>query len=150
MKKEALQFLLLITLTIGFFVGLISLVILGIWGIGVNLVQIESGFSVMIFAFATFGWIIPLQLLSLLRMLPVQRRPWRIVFPYVEALFQISVFVLYLIGLNATITTVNFSNIGLVAFAVTMVMLTKLAFMKMNEQARKVRKREIEKYLSNE
>ncbi|MBM7094935.1 hypothetical protein JSY36_04115 [Bacillus sp. H-16] len=150
MKKEALQFFTMASVTITFFTGLISLVIVGIWGIGSNLVQIESGYSVMLFALATFGWLIPLQLLSLIRMLPVQRRPLRIVFPYVESLFQIAVFVLYLIGLNTAITSVNFTNIGMVTFAAAMVIMAKVVFAKMNEYARKLRKKNLEESLSRD
>ncbi|WP_156906626.1 hypothetical protein [Alteribacter aurantiacus] len=150
MNKEAGKFFGLVTLTIAFFTGLISLIIVGIWSIGESMVQIGSVSSVMLFALATFGWIIPLQILSLIRMIPVQRRPLRIVFPYVETLFQITVFVLYLIGLNAAITSVNFTNIGMVTFAGAIILLAKIVFTKMNEQARKVRKRNLEDALTKE
>ncbi|TMW71120.1 hypothetical protein [Alteribacter natronophilus] len=150
MKKDAVQFILSAAAAIVFFTGTIALVILGIRGIGANLVQIESGTSVFLFALATFGWLIPLQLLSLLRMIPVQKRQMRMMFPYAERLFQVSVFVLYLVGLNQVIPAVNFSAAGMIAFAGIMVVLAKILFMRVNAEARKIRRRELDKQLSRD
>ncbi|PYZ96573.1 hypothetical protein CR205_12740 [Alteribacter lacisalsi] len=150
MKKDAVKFIFAAMTALVFFTGTIALVILGIRGIGSNLVQIESGMSVFLFALATFGWIIPLQLLSVLRMIPIQKRRMRMIFPYAERLFQVSIFVLYLLGLNMVIPAVNFSSAGMIAFAGVMVLLAKVLFMKINAEARKVRRRELEKQLSRD
>lgn len=89
-------------------------------------ILIFSWYSVLLFATGTFLWIIPVQIINGLKLIPIQRRMKRILFPYILTIIQISAFVLYVIGLNNLIKGLTFTNFGLIAFVIVILLYTKL------------------------
>ncbi|WP_142303560.1 hypothetical protein [Evansella halocellulosilytica] len=89
-----------------------------------------------------FFWVIPLQIIDWLHLIPVQRRMKRIVYPYLITIIQVSVFVYYMVKLNSHVADVVFTNIGLIIYSLVMVLFTKGLLTWLAKYVRKMQKNE--------
>jgi hypothetical protein len=74
---------------------------------------VYSWSALLLFSFAVFLWIIPVQIIDWLKLIKVQQRMKRIVFPYLVTLIQVVLFAMYTAALSSTIQDITFSALGL-------------------------------------
>lgn len=113
---------------VGLAIGVIALVIFGLSFIPVVEVQIQSMTAVIWFAAGVFIWIIPLQVIDALKMVRVQRRIRRIIYPYLVNAIQVGAFVYYVVQLESRVSGIVFSGIGLVLFAFAIVLISRAVY----------------------
>ncbi|WP_146035966.1 hypothetical protein [Salipaludibacillus keqinensis] len=125
-------------------VGLIIVGIAGMVLISSALFQteiiVQSWTALFLFAFGTFLWIVPLQVIDWMKLIPVQRRLRRIIYPYFITFIQIVFFAVYMIGLNVTISDVVFTNMGLISFISVIVFVANLVYSQFVRYIRKYKK----------
>ncbi|WP_444685717.1 hypothetical protein [Alkalicoccus luteus] len=78
-----------------------------------NDVLISSWTSLAVFSAAVVLWIIPVQIIDWLKLIRVQRRIRRIIFPYAVSALQIGFFAGYLATVSSSLTGITFSTLGL-------------------------------------
>ncbi len=100
-------------------------------------VIIESWTALFLFALGTFLWIFPLQIIDWMKLIPVQRRMRRILYPYFVTFIQVVFFSVYMIGLNVTISDVIFTNIGLIIFTSVIVFVANVMYFQFVRYIRK-------------
>ncbi|MCE7792547.1 hypothetical protein K8O68_08970 [Salipaludibacillus sp. CUR1] len=126
--KDLLKLAVSLISIIGFFiVGIAGMVLITSAVMGTEII-IESWTALFWFAAGTFLWIIPLQVIDWMKLIPVQRRMRRILYPYFVTFLQVVFFAVYMIGLNSTISHVVFSNMGLVTFTFVLILSARLIY----------------------
>ncbi|PTL39225.1 hypothetical protein [Alkalicoccus saliphilus] len=76
-------------------------------------IVVYSWSALLLFSFAVFLWIIPVQIIDWLKLIKVQQRMKRIIFPYLVTLIQVMLFAMYTAALSSTIQDITFSALGL-------------------------------------
>jgi hypothetical protein len=76
-------------------------------------IVVYSWSALLLFSFAVFLWIIPVQIIDWLKLIKVQQRMKRIIFPYLVTLIQVVLFAMYTAALSSTIQDITFSALGL-------------------------------------
>lgn len=89
---------------------------------------IKSWAALFLFAVGTFSWIIPLQIIDWMKLIPVQKRVRRILYPYFVTFIQVVLFSVYMVGLNVTIANVIFTNIGLIIFTSIIIVVANVMY----------------------
>ncbi|MBU9722843.1 MULTISPECIES: hypothetical protein [Bacillaceae] len=138
-KELGKLFLVLFILVISIIVG-ITIVIGVISILSGSEIHIESWSGPLLLAVGTFLWIFPLQVIEWLRFIPVQRRIRRMIYPYFITLFQVVLFVFYIIGLNMMLPTIELTDRGLVLYVFIIVIAAKIAFSFLIKQEREIAK----------
>ncbi|NJP38379.1 hypothetical protein [Alkalicoccus luteus] len=76
-------------------------------------VLISSWTSLAVFSAAVVLWVIPVQIIDWLKLIRVQRRIRRIMFPYAVSAVQLGFFAGYLATVSSSLTGITFSTLGL-------------------------------------
>lgn len=74
---------------------------------------VYSWSALLLFSFAVFLWIIPVQVIDWLKLIKVHQRMKRIIFPYLVTLIQVVMFAMYIAAVSSTIQDITFSALGL-------------------------------------
>ncbi|WP_280770340.1 hypothetical protein [Salipaludibacillus daqingensis] len=126
--KDFLKFIVSIVSIVGFFiVAIAGTVLITSAFLGAEII-VESWTALFVFAFGTFLWIVPLQVIDWMKLIPVQRRMRRILYPYFVTFIQVVFFAAYMIGLNVTVSNIIFTNIGLITFISVIVLVAKVIY----------------------
>ncbi|MCR6097565.1 hypothetical protein HXA31_01045 [Salipaludibacillus agaradhaerens] len=79
-------------------------------------------------AMAIFVWLIPVQFIDLLKLIPIQRRMRRIVYPHLLTVLQITSFTCYMVVLNSWLKNVAFSSKGLIIFTFVIICTARFSY----------------------
>ena len=113
---------------IGLSIGVIALVTFGLSYLPAVEIQIQSMTALIWFAGGVFLWIIPLQVIDAMKMIRIQRRVRRIIYPYLVNAIQVGAFVYYTVQLESRVTGIVFSGLGLILFAFVIVLISRAVY----------------------
>ncbi|QKS70450.1 hypothetical protein FLK61_27235 [Paenalkalicoccus suaedae] len=131
------RFLLLTVAVLVAITGVIALLVQTTSAIMGAEVIIESWTALLAFSAAVVLWIIPVQLIDWLKLVRVQRRPLRIMYPYLITLIHVTAFALYIVTMTNVMSDVFFSNVGLGVFTLAIIMLARYAYVQLARSVRK-------------
>ncbi len=100
-------------------------------------IVVYSWSALLIFSFAVFLWIIPVQIIDWLKLIKVQQRMKRIIFPYLVTLIQVVLFAMYTAALSSTIQDITFSALGLSVIVMAVATGARLLYTMMLRSIRK-------------
>ncbi|WP_187254565.1 hypothetical protein [Alkalicoccus halolimnae] len=98
---------------------------------------VYSWSALLMFSFATFLWVIPVQIIDWLKLVKVQRRVKRIMYPYFITAVQIVLFAMYMAAISTTISDIAFSAIGLAVVIMSITLGSRLLYTMMLRSIRK-------------
>lgn len=110
---------------IGLAIGVITIVAFSLTFVPAANVEVQSFTALLWFAGGVLLWIIPLQVIDALKLVRVQRRIRRIIYPYLVNAVQVGAFVYYVVQLEARVSGVVFSGVGLVLFSFAIVLIAR-------------------------
>ncbi|SDN80021.1 hypothetical protein [Alkalicoccus daliensis] len=98
---------------------------------------VYSWSALLLFSFATLLWIIPVQVIDWLKLIKVQRRIKRIMFPYFVTAVQIVLFSMYMATISTRIADIAFSAVGLAAVIMSVTIIARIAYTMLVRSVRK-------------
>lgn len=100
-------------------------------------IVVYSWSALLLFSFATLLWIIPVQVIDWLKLIKVQRRMKRIMFPYFVTAVQIVLFSMYMATLSTRITDIAFSAAGLTTVILSVTLVARVSYTLLARSVRK-------------
>lgn len=110
---------------IGLAIGTVALVTFSLTFVPQAQTEVQSLTALLWFAGGVLLWVIPLQVIDALKLVRVQRRIRRIIYPYLINALQVGAFVYYVIQLEARVSGIVFSGVGLVLFSFAIVLIAR-------------------------